>query len=167
MFKRRHPLSSKDIKQLLTRLQTLPWLNKSLSKEMRFELAELQSGEKIYVVNGFPLLIEIDANTMIPTLRAKDLLLNMTRVVVDMGAVPHIVNGADVMAPGIREIRGSCRIGDIVVVVDEVHDKEIAIGQTLKSAEEILQGDRKGKAFKNLHHVGDRMWKAIQQLSSP
>ncbi|RLE50750.1 MAG: RNA-binding protein [Candidatus Methanomethylicota archaeon] len=166
MFKRRHPLSTKDAKQLIAKVQSLPWFTRSLSKNVKIELAELQSGEKLYLFDGSPTLVELSDGALIPTLQAKDLLSNIVKVVVDMGAVPHITNGADIMVPGIREIRGACQINDIVVIVDEKHYKEIAVARALKSSVEVMQGEKRGKAFENLHYVGDKVWKAMQHLSA-
>ena len=50
-----------------------------------------------------------------------------------MGAIPYICKGADVMAPGIKEIPLNFNEGDIVVVRDIKHRKALAIGKALKS----------------------------------
>jgi len=82
----------------------------------------------------------------------------LPRVVVDMGAIPYVCNGADIMAPGITDM-DSFEVGDLVVVRDVAHGKALAIGRALKSASEI-ETSKKGKVVKNLHYVGDRLWDA-------
>ncbi len=81
-------------------------------------------------------------------------------VTVDMGAVPHVVNGADVMVPGIVEVWEGIRKGDVVWVRDEKYHKPLCVGISLMDAEEILKSER-GKAVKNVHYVGDKIWKEL------
>ncbi|MCK4400424.1 RNA-binding protein [Candidatus Bathyarchaeota archaeon] len=83
----------------------------------------------------------------------------LPRVVVDMGAIPYVCNGADVMAPGIADM-DSFEVGDLVVVRDVTHGKALAIGKALKSSSDI-EASRKGKVIENLHYVGDSLWKAV------
>jgi len=82
----------------------------------------------------------------------------LPRVVVDMGAIPYVCNGADVMAPGIADM-DSFEVGNLVVVRDVTHGKALAIGKALKSSSDI-EASRKGKVIENLHYVGDSLWKA-------
>jgi len=83
---------------------------------------------------------------------------NLPKVVVDMGAIRFVCNGADVMAPGITEM-GSFNEGDIVVIRDMNHGKALAIGVANKSSAEI-EMSKKGKVIRNLHYVGDKLWGA-------
>jgi PUA domain protein len=75
-----------------------------------------------------------------------------------MGAVPYVCNGADVMAPGIKDM-DQFDAGDLVVVRDVAHGKALAVGKALKSSSDI-EKNRKGRAIENLHYVGDSLWKA-------
>jgi PUA domain protein len=81
---------------------------------------------------------------------------------VDDGAVPHIVNGADVMRPGIKEINGDFGDGDVVLIRD-LKGRYIAIGVSLVSASE-MRSITKGKVVKVIHHLGDRLWHLSQEL---
>jgi len=80
-----------------------------------------------------------------------------------MGAVPHICNGADIMAPGIVHFEGNFKKGEVVVITDERHRKPIAITIALHNTEEARKL-KNGKILRNIHHVGDRLWNTIQQL---
>lgn len=82
----------------------------------------------------------------------------LPRVIVDMGAIPYVCNGADVMAPGITDM-DSFEAGDLVVVRDVAHGKALAIGKALKSSSDI-EASKKGRVIENLHYVGDSLWKA-------
>jgi PUA domain protein len=79
-------------------------------------------------------------------------------VSVDMGAVPYVTNGADVMAPGIVEVDPGIKEGDLVWIRDMTHKRPLAIGKALVSAE-VMAAKAPGKAIKNLHFVGDKIWK--------
>jgi len=79
-------------------------------------------------------------------------------VTVDMGAVPFVYKGADVMAPGIVEADPEIREGDLVWVRDERNGQPLAVGVALMSASAMIER-RSGKAVRNIHHVGDRLWK--------
>ena len=84
---------------------------------------------------------------------------SLPKVVVDMGAIRFVCNGADVMAPGITEM-GSFGTGDLVVIRDVTHGKALAIGVANKSSVDI-EMSKKGKVIKNLHYVGDKLWGAV------
>jgi PUA-domain protein len=98
-------------------------------------------------------------DTLFPTLNNPNL-GELPSVSVDMGAIPYVCNGADVMAPGIKEVKRDFEKGGLVVVRDIKHGKALAIGTSLASSSEI-RAMKKGKAIRNLHYVGDKIWKAI------
>jgi len=79
-------------------------------------------------------------------------------VTVDMGAVPFVVKGADIMGPGIVDADKEIKVGDFVWVRDVKNQRALAIGEALVTGEEMLQR-KSGKAIKNLHYVGDKLWK--------
>lgn len=92
------------------------------------------------------------------------LLLNnpdiIPQVVVDMGAIKHVVNGADIMRPGITQVPDAPK-GTFVAIVDETHGKPIAVGQLLEDGKTI-EAATAGKLVKNVHHVGDELWEKRQ-----
>jgi PUA domain protein len=79
-------------------------------------------------------------------------------VTVDMGAVPFVVKGADIMGPGIVDADIDIKIGDFVWVRDVKNMKALAIGEALVSGEDMRQ-KKSGKAVKSIHYVGDKLWK--------
>ena len=74
-----------------------------------------------------------------------------------MGAVRFVINGADIMRPGITSFDEGIQKNDFVVVVDETHNKPLAVCVSLFSSEELLGVDS-GKVLKNIHYVGDKLW---------
>ncbi|MCS7145367.1 MAG: PUA domain-containing protein [Nitrososphaerota archaeon] len=88
---------------------------------------------------------------------------NLPSLVVDMGAVAKIAGGADVMGPGVVEVRGEFGEGGLVVVRDERHGKALAVCRALVGSVS-LQPRSRGKVAENLHHPGDRIWRAAERL---
>ncbi|MFQ6052853.1 MAG: PUA domain-containing protein [Candidatus Bathyarchaeia archaeon] len=119
--------------------------------------AELDDGTVIYLLDGAPLLARA-GGVLFPTLTSP-CLEGLPSVVVDMGAVPYVCNGADVMAPGIVEVRGDFEEGGLVVVRDVRHGKALSVGTALTSSDEMRAAEG-GKVVRNLHYVGDRLWRA-------
>lgn len=79
-------------------------------------------------------------------------------VTVDMGAVPFVYNGADVMAPGIVEADPAIQVGDFVWVRDEKNRRPLAVGRAIMDGPTMAREER-GKAVETIHHVGDDLWR--------
>jgi len=122
-----------------------------------------ESNVKVYMVGGEARLVEVHGR-VVPALTFRKVVDALPRVVVDMGAIPHITNGADVMAPGVVRVDGDFKPESLVAVVDERHGKAVAIGSALLSSGDMAKAER-GRVVKNLHYVGDRAWKLIKHLS--
>jgi len=63
------------------------------------------------------------------------------------------------MRPGIKHIEHDFQKNAIVVIVEELHATNIAVGQTLYSRTEILDL-KQGSVISNLHFLGDDIWKS-------
>jgi PUA-domain protein len=79
-------------------------------------------------------------------------------VVVDMGAVPFVTKGADVMGPGIVDADPAIVPGDLVWIKDIKNGRPLAIGEALIGGEQ-MRTRSPGKAIKNIHYVADKLWK--------
>jgi PUA domain protein len=121
------------------------------------EIVEFQDGREVLLVKGKPVAFK-SQDGLFPTLFSEDK-IPMKRVIVDMGAVPHVAGGADIMAPGVISAAENIKTGECVVVVDERHGKALAIGSAL--VEGTSMKGQKGRVIKNLHHVGDDIWKLV------
>lgn len=121
----------------------------------------------LYILEGLAAFVKFN-EMFLPILVEslnKNVLDRMPSVVVDMGAIPYIANGADVMRPGIVTLEGKFEKDDLVIVRDEKHRKPIAVGKALESSENIMKAE-KGKVVTNLHYVGDKIWKfCVEALS--
>jgi PUA domain protein len=157
-IKNRHFLKSGDIKKLKSELEDQYHnVERLIAKGSRVETGVLDDGTIVYFVDG-NLSFFTKETLIIPFLRVllQDL-LGLPKITVDMGAVPYVARGADVMAPGIVAADEAIKKEDFVVIVDENHNKPLAIGISLRDAGEILKS-KKGKAVTSIHYVGDRMW---------
>jgi predicted RNA-binding protein (TIGR00451 family) len=76
---------------------------------------------------------------------------------VDEGAIKYVLNGADIMRPGVRTYEDWGDSGRLVVVREEKKGRSIAVAESMVSSEE-MRGMAKGPCLKNLHRVGDRYW---------
>jgi PUA-domain protein len=111
----------------------------------------------IILVDGKPLLLEIEGH-LFPTVRgALEMGLQKRVVTVDKGAVRFVSNGADIMAPGIVAADPEIKEGDLVIIVEETHKKALAIGKALMGGQEMVEATS-GKAIKSITHVGDKLW---------
>lgn len=160
-MKKRHPISSKDLKGIMEEVRKVaPEMLDSIDKKKAVERVELEDGERIYMQDGKPILIEHGGKVMPALTAAPAVLSKIAKVVVDMGAVPFVAKGADIMAPGIRSVTDGAKVGDVVIVQDEKYGKGLAVGILLMERGQILQ-KVKGKAVKNVHHVGDDVWNGM------
>lgn len=160
---RRHFLREKEAAQLLLnfsqKLKTSP--KQLFGTKIHVESTETQAG-KIFLINGKPLLVSYE-DTFLPTLIFDEALNRLSKIVVNMGAVPHICNGADVMAPGVVQIEGEFQADEFLLVIDERHRKPLAVGKALFNSEQ-MKNLKQGRIMKNLHYVGDKLWKLLKQF---
>ncbi|HUV53956.1 MAG TPA: DUF1947 domain-containing protein [Candidatus Krumholzibacteriaceae bacterium] len=151
MLRKRKSLKRKTAKKLVEELSSVFG---EIEAE-RVESTELE-GVTVYLLDDVVEFVR-DGDAIYPYLGGSHV-DGLPRVVVDMGAIPYVCNGADVMAPGITDM-DSFEVGDLVVVRDVAHGKALAVGKALKSSSDI-EASRKGKVIENLHYVGDSLWKA-------
>ncbi len=122
--------------------------NKKMSKgEKQKETGS--EGEKDYV--------------FVPFLGSQRVLDLFPSVVVDEGAIKFLLNGADVMRPGIRKMEDWGEAGAIVVVKEAKKGRAIAVGLSTTSGS-AASAMSKGSCLRNLHYVGDRYWNLHKQL---
>jgi PUA domain protein len=97
---------------------------------------------------------------LFPSLKNEPVLNMLPKIVVDMGAIPHVANGAQIMRPGIRQIEGQFNKDDLVTILDEKHRKVIALG-IAEIDSETMRTMTKGRVITNIHYVGDSLWNSF------
>jgi PUA domain protein len=156
---KRVALKAKEVKHLLKSfLHEYPLAQEIFKIRSRIEYTKIGDARLLYV-GGRPLVLEIE-DSRIPTLIFQEVLDSLSGVIVDMGAVPHICRGADVMAPGVRGIEGTFGEGTVIRVLDERYRKVLSIGISLLSSAEMADM-KQGRVVKNLHYVGDDIWRVL------
>jgi PUA domain protein len=159
-------LRKDDIKDLRERVEKALALGELLiPRGSKVEGFSFNGGE-VFSVNDDPSFYVGSDGSIIPllihTLKSN---VPLPRITVDMKAVPHICNGADVFRPGVRNIDVSIKLGQTVIVVDEKNQKPICVGTGLMEGKS-MQGVRQGKVVRNVHYVGDALWDFSRSLST-
>ena len=156
--KKRHSIRKGQAASIYARLEEEIGKSASLFMGRQVEVVETdREGLCLYLVDKKPYLMEL-RGYVFPTL--KGAVANPfpeRRITVDSGAVSFVVNGADVMRPGIVRISDDVKRGHPVQIVEERHGKPIALGLAQMDAGE-LQAASSGKVVKNIHFVGDDIW---------
>ncbi len=147
-------LRKSEIKELNAKIA---WLGIELSKK-----SKINQEENFYYENNEISFFDYK-NTLFPSikiiLKKPEIIERFKKVVVDMGAVRFVVNGADILRPGIVSFDETLKKDDPVIILDESHGKPIAIGIAIYSATDMKK-QQNGKAVKNIHYVGDHIWKS-------
>jgi len=157
VLRKRHSIRRSQAQELLSRLAEQIGPSAELFHAEMIEVLETTANVSLYMVNKKPLLMATDA-WVFPTLRgALEFPIPVRRVFVDAGAIPYVVNGADIMRPGIVAVTDDVKANAPVQVVDERHGKPLAIGIALFDAPGIRAATA-GKMVKKFHHVGDEIW---------
>jgi malignant T-cell-amplified sequence len=152
-------LKDKEVRQLLKEfVEKYPSVERSLRSAENFEELSVDKSS-VFFVDGAPLILRTMGG-LLPSLRFDELIDTLPKIVVDMGAVAHVVNGAQIMRPGIRQFSNDFAKGDLVVIVDEKFGKKIALGLA-ETDSRAMKSLGKGRVITNLHYVGDELWKSF------
>lgn len=99
----------------------------------------------------------------VPYLSKTEILEKLPYVLVDMGAVKFMCNGANVMRPGISKYSEFGK-DEIVCVKEESKQKFLAIGKSIVTSSE-LENIQKGEVLKNIHYISDKFWEIGKTIS--
>ena len=156
-IKKRHLLKRKQQKAELEKIEAALGTTINIDDKTQLETGVLDDGTRVLLYQNEILFFEKDGR-LFPTLHA--LLKNMVsvpQVAVDMGAIRFVINGADIMRPGITRIDDNVRKDCVVAIVDEKHGKPLAVGVSTMDVEE-MRSSTKGKAVLSVHYVNDHLW---------
>ena len=67
------------------------------------------------------------------------------------------------MRPGITKIEPNIKKNDIIQIVDETHNRALALGKAMFDAN-AMELKTSGKVIKNFHTIKDNVWKFEKQL---
>ncbi|UUX91430.1 RNA-binding protein [Methanoplanus endosymbiosus] len=155
--KKRYSLRKSKVSDIFKKLEEQIGESSAIFKKDRIEVVETTADFELYLTDRNPWLMELNG-WVFPTLRG--IVKNSfpeRKVVVDSGAVPYMVNGADLMRPGVISVSHDIKKGMPFVIYEVTHGKPLAIAEALMDAAEMEAAD-KGKVGKNVHYVGDDLW---------
>jgi len=149
---KRYMLRKKETKVIIKQLKETTGI------EIKGEMERVEFNDEVVIlVDGEPIILEYEGKYYFTVYGLLKFRPERGKIVVDKGAMPHIINGADVMKPGIIYADESIKKGEFVYVVVEEKETPLAVGIALVDGKEMKNG--KGKAVKNIHHLKDKIWK--------
>ena len=146
---------------MIQRIESSLGVSLNLPKSAQARCAEPEDGVVFVSLDGFEFVQAADQ--FFPYVGSATALSLFPSAVVDEGAIRFLLNGADVMRPGIRKLDDWGAAGKVVVVKEEKKGRAIAVGPSTVSGTEASSMS-KGSCIKNSHHVGDRYWNAHKAL---
>ena len=154
-------MSRRDSTDMISKIETSLGLSLDLPKSAQAQCTEPEDGVVFVVLEGFEFVQSGEA--FFPFLGSPGTLALFPTAMVDEGAIKFLLNGADVMRPGIKKLDDWGAAGKMVVVREEKKGRAIAVGTSMVSSGDA-QGMTKGGCIKNLHRVGDRFWNLHKSL---
>ena len=133
-----------------------------VSKQWKQELPKIKNLKVYFIDDNSKLIIGAGITILkinddyLPFLNQTEILEKFPNVMVDMGAVKFMCNGANVMRPGIKRYT-EFGANDIICVIEESQHKFLAVGRAMTDSS-ALEGMSKGEVVKNLHYISDKYW---------
>lgn len=146
-------LISKSETSLLLKEVTEKW-KIEIPKIKNLKVHEISDESQIITGQGIKILKMNDE--YLPFLSETAILEKFPYVMVDMGAVKFMCNGANVMRPGIKNY-SDFEKDSIVCIIEESQHKFLAVGKAMVSSNE-LESMEKGEVIKNMHYISDKFW---------
>ena len=154
-IKNRHRLKSRDIRDMQNQLKKT-FNHDFFDLKSSVETGEIE-GIKLVFVDDEPVFMNHEGKIVFTLHGLYKYEPREKFVVVDMGAIKFVTNGADIMAPGIVDADENIDKDDQVWICDERHRKPLAVGIALMSGEQMVN-EKQGKAVKIIHYIGDKLW---------
>ena len=151
-------LSKTDTGLLLDEIKN--WPENTIPKIKNLKMYEIEKDKKFLLYNDFS-AIQIN-KVILPFVGNQELIKFFPYVLVDMGAIKFVCNGAKLMRPGIVHFESFNR-NDIVVIKDEEHGKPLAVGIAIEDSKTAISLS-KGYIINNLHYVGDKFWDLYKEI---
>lgn len=153
-------LSKKETSSLLDKL-LLSWPENTIPKIKNIKAYEIEKNRKLLIHEGNFAAVLID-DIILPFLGNNNLVESFPYVLIDMGAVRYICNGANIARPGIVKFESFLK-DKIVIVKDKDYQKPLAVGISLCDSKTGMLLS-KGHIINNMHYVGDKFWNLYKKL---
>lgn len=152
-------ISKSETNSLLSEIQSQWGIDIPKIKNLRIH--HITDDAQIIAGKEFKALKLID--DYLPFLSETQVLEKFSHVMVDMGAVKFMCNGANVMRPGIKSY-SEFEISQIVCVIEESKHKFLAVGKAVVSSSD-MDSLEKGEVVKNMHYISDKYWEIGKTLT--
>ena len=157
MKQKRNPIRGKEKKHYLKIALNLIKNPENIFTKKSNILLEKQKRNDLLILDEKPIFI-ILKHHLIPTLQTiKEHGSLIPEIAVDKGAIKFIVNGSDVMRPGVTQIDDGVEEQGLVLIVEDVKRNPLGIGLALYDKVDI-EDMKKGRVIKNIHHLNDEWW---------
>jgi PUA domain protein len=133
-----------------------------LPKIKNFKIHQITDDEQMITSENLKILKK--DGDYLPFLSEIETLEKFPNVMVDMGAVKFMCNGANVMRPGIKS-HSDFDKGQVVCVIEESQHKFLAVGKALVPSSE-METMQKGEVVKNLHYISDKFWEIGKTITN-
>ncbi|KAI3660586.1 hypothetical protein MP638_000126 [Amoeboaphelidium occidentale] len=138
-------------------------LDDIIPKKSQLTLIKCKDATTFVTLDGEMLFFNSFDGPWMPSLRLLHKYPNMlTKVQVDKGAIKFVMNGADIMCPGLTSKGGilndDIKEGTIVAVMAEGKEHAVAIG-IMKMDAVTIKKENRGIGIENIHHLNDVVWK--------
>jgi PUA domain protein len=158
-IKNKHQMKNKEIRILKEKL------SKIFDCDFNFDKSVLETGmiddKKLIFVDEKPCFLYKNGEYIFTLFVLNKFRPKNKQIVVDMGAVKFVTNGADVMSPGIVDADEDISKGDQVWICDEKNKKPLAVGIAEINGID-MKNKNKGKAVNTIFYVGDKLWNYIK-----
>ena len=137
---------------------------KEISSQWKIELPKIKNlkfhylDEGVIIITGLGLKAIKIENSYFPLFTETDILKKFPYVMVDMGAVKFMCNGANVMRPGITNYT-QFEKDSVVCIIEESQNKFLAVGKSCVRSTD-MESMSKGEIVKNMHYISDKYWES-------
>jgi malignant T-cell-amplified sequence len=137
---------------------------KEISQQWKINLPKIKNlkfhylDDDVVIITGIGLKAIKTGEAYLPFLTDIEILKKFPYVMVDMGAVKFMCNGANVMRPGITNYT-QFEKNSVVCIIEESQHKFLAVGISCVPSTD-LESMSKGEIIKNMHYISDKYWES-------
>ncbi len=135
-----------------------------ISGKWKIELPKIKNlkfhylDDDVVIISGVGLKAIKIGDSYLPFLTDTEILKKFPNVMVDMGAVKFMCNGANVMRPGITKYT-QFEKDSLVCIIEESQHKFLAVGKSCVPSTD-MESMSKGEVIKNMHYISDKYWES-------
>ena len=137
---------------------------KEISEQWKIELPKIKNlkfhylDDDVIIITGNGFKAIKTGDSYLPFLTDVEILKKFPNVMVDMGAVKFMCNGANVMRPGITKYT-EFEKDSVVCIIEESQHKFLAVGKSCVPSTD-MESMSKGEVVKNMHYISDKYWES-------